>query len=335
MQTFHSRTTRSAVRDGWVRAAAMGAVGLAASALFTRYLVRRAEDEHPQRGQFTDIDGTRVHYLDHGQGPVVVVLHGNGAMVEEIESSGLIDALAHTHRVITIDRPGFGLTSRPDGNWSPEREARFMLALVQKLELDRPVIVAHSWATLVAVNMALDEPESISGLVLIGGYFYPTVRADVTMQSVIATPVIGDILRLTIMPFVSRAVAPIEFKRLFAPLSPTPAFLEKYPVDMASRPSQLESVADDTVEMPKAAARLVQRYAELRLPIVLIAGSEDRIVTFDHHSQRLHEELHNSAIDEVPGAGHMVHHARPELIAQRVAYVFDRAPARLASTEAA
>jgi pimeloyl-ACP methyl ester carboxylesterase len=84
-------------------------------------------------------------------------------------------------------------------------------------------------------------------------------------------------------------------------------------------------VAVDTAGMPAAAARLSKRYGELLLPVDLIVGTDDKVVTPSHHSRRLNKELHNSFLDEVPGAGHMVHHAHPKLVDRRVAHVFERA----------
>ncbi|AHB47704.1 alpha/beta hydrolase [Hyphomicrobium nitrativorans NL23] len=319
----------------WGRAAALAATGLAASALLVNHLARRAEKAHRPIGQFASVGKMRVHYVDRGSGPPVLVLHGNGGVLEELTSSGLIDHLARTHRVIALDRPGFGLSPRPDRGWSPEREARLLLALMHQLGLDRPVIVAHSWATLVALNLALEEPDAVSGLVLVAGYYYPTTRGDVAMQRLVAMPVVGDVLRNTIWPLWARVAAPLAFKRVFSPLAPTKAFLSSYPVAMAVRPSQLRAVADDTVDMPNAAARLTARYGELQIPVDLIAGADDRMVSTADHSRRLHRELHNSFVDEVPGVGHMVHHAHPKLIERRVAHVFQRALKPVSTVEPA
>lgn len=325
--------TPSAPARTWGRSIAIGAAGLAASALLVNYLARRAEKNHRPLGRFTTIGTMHVHYLDRGSGPPVLVLHGNGGVVEEVASSGLVDHLAASHRVIVLDRPGFGLSSRPDRDWGPEREARFLLALMHQLGIERPVVVAHSWATLAAISLALEDPDSVSGLVLVGGYYYPTTRSDVVLQRLVAMPIVGDILRNTLWPLVCRVAAPLAFQRVFAPFAPTDAFLDSYPVPMAVRPSQLTAVADDTVDMPKAAARLCARYAELQIPVDLIAGLEDKMVSTAHHSRRINRELHNSFIDEVPGAGHMVHHAHPQLIERRVAHVFQRALKPVSSAE--
>lgn len=60
-----------------------------------------------------NIDGLDVHYVERGEGPALVLLHGNGSMLQDFVSSGLIETAAADHRVIVFDRPGFGHTKRP------------------------------------------------------------------------------------------------------------------------------------------------------------------------------------------------------------------------------
>lgn len=298
---------------------------LGAAALAVHVMARRAEARQRPSGRFVSVGNRKLHIVEHGEGRPVLLLHGNGATVEEIGASGLVERLSKDYRVVVPDRPGFGWSKRDERGWTPEREAGVILDLMRTLNLERPVIVAHSWATLVALSAALEEPDAVSGLVLVGGYYYPTVRGDALLQSVIAAPVIGDLLRHTVWPLIARVSAPASFKRVFSPRRPTQRFLAEYPIGMAARPSQLRSLADDTVELPRAAARLQGRYRELLLPVDFIAGEGDRIVQTATQSRRLQRELHNSFFDEVPGAGHMVHHHHPELVAQRVGHVFERA----------
>lgn len=315
-----------------IKATLWGLAGLTASAILVQYLARRADVNHRPIGKLHQIGNSIVHVVDRGSGPPVVVLHGNGSMVEDPLSSTVIDLLAEQHRVIAIDRPGFGLSDRnQSGEWTPEREAQHLARIIRTLRLERPVVVAHSWATLVALSLALDEPELVSGLVLISGYYYPTARADVAAQSVVALPLVGDFLRYTVWPLLARVTAPSALKKMFSPLDPSKEFLRQYSVPMATRPSQLRSVAHDTATMPKAARRLSSRYAELQLPIELIAGSEDHIVSTAHQSERLQSELHTSSLEVVQGAGHMVHHAQPRLVERRVKTVIDRAPGSVVS----
>ena len=88
-------------------------VAAAASALINRHLAKKAEHNNPPLGQFLDIDGVRLHYLERGSGEPLVLLHGNGSMIADFQSSGLIDLAAKSHRVIVFDRPGFGHSNRP------------------------------------------------------------------------------------------------------------------------------------------------------------------------------------------------------------------------------
>ena len=87
------------------RIAAGVVVAAVASALLNRWLAHRAERRNPPRGRFMTVAGTRLHYVERGTGTPLVLLHGNGSMVQDFESSGLIEWAARKYRVIAIDRP--------------------------------------------------------------------------------------------------------------------------------------------------------------------------------------------------------------------------------------
>jgi pimeloyl-ACP methyl ester carboxylesterase len=76
--------------------------------------------------------------------------------------------------------------------------------------------------------------------------------------------------------------------------------------------------------MIPAAAELQHRYRELSRPTVVVTGRDDQIVDVDRHARRLHGDLAGSALVEVPGAGHTVHHLAPDRIADAVANVSNR-----------
>ena len=102
-------------RSTTIRTAAIAAAALAAAAALNIASARRTERRHPLSGRFMDVGDARLHYTDEGDGPPVVLLHGNGVTAHDWKSSGLIDALVGTHRVIAFDRPGFGYSTRPRG----------------------------------------------------------------------------------------------------------------------------------------------------------------------------------------------------------------------------
>lgn len=301
------------------RAAAVGFTALLAAAALTRFLTARAEANHFPGGKLLDINGQTIHIIDKGSGPCVVLLHGNGSMMEDFEATTLIEALARDHRVIVFDRPGFGLSTRPaGGTWTPEREAEHLADVFEQLNVRDSVIVGHSWGTLVALALALRDQAAVKGLVLLSGYYYPSARLDVALQTPAALPVIGPVLRNSVMPLIARLNAPLAIRHMFAPIGVPLLFLRLYSVAMASRPSQLKSVAYDTTTMPGSAGRLGQSYTNLQTPVRIIAGEDDKIVTTSEQSARLHTELQDSDLQILDGVGHMTHHARPDLVVAAV-----------------
>jgi pimeloyl-ACP methyl ester carboxylesterase len=298
-------------------------LALAGTALLVRENARRAELRNPPIGDFVDADGVRLHYVRRGRGErTVVFLHGNGSMVEELAASGLLDIVAQKHRVFAFDRPGFGHSERPqDRPWTPEDQAKVLLEAFAKLGIDQPIVVGHSWGTLVALVMALDHPERVSSLVLISGYYYPTARADVAAFSPTAIPVLGDVIRYTISPMLGRMLMPKLIRKLFQPAPVPQRFRAGVPTAMMLRPSQIRASAQDTALMIPSAAALQDRYGELRLPVTIIAGGGDRIVAPQHQAHRLHREVSQSNILVLQDEGHMVHHGAAGLVAAAIAAI--------------
>ena len=88
------------------------AASLAAMTAYNIYRARKVEREHPPTGRFVNVDGVRLHYIEKGEGPPVVLLHGNVVTAEDFQTSGVLDLLATQHHVIAFDRPGFGYSDR-------------------------------------------------------------------------------------------------------------------------------------------------------------------------------------------------------------------------------
>ena len=280
---------------------------LAVSALLNRYLAKKAERENPPVGQFLELNGHRLHYVERGQGEAVVLLHGNGSMIQDFETSGLFDMAAANYRVIAFDRPGFGHSERPRSTiWTAEAQADLIHEALRRIGVERAVVLGHSWGTSVAVAFALKYPKAVTGLVLASGYYYPNLRADVVFLSAPAIPVLGDIIRYTVAPIVSRALWPILMRKIFGP-APVPPKFDSFPKAMAVRPSQIRASAAESALMIPDAIAVSGDYAQLKMPVVIIAGEEDRLININQQSARLHGEIRQSTFQRIPGAGHMVH----------------------------
>ena len=281
-------------------------VGLAASAILNRVLAKKAERRNPPTGLFITVDGVRLHYVERGTGPPLVLLHGNGSMIQDLESSGLVDLAAKKYRVIAFDRPGFGHSDRPRSTvWTPEAQANLLNAALIKMGVSQPLVLGHSWGTLVAVALALKFPRNVRALILASGYYYPTVRADVLVLSPPALPLVGDLLSHTISPILGRLLWPIFLRKIFGP-SPVPKKFAGFPAEMAMRPSQIRAAAAETALMIPAAYSFREAYGHLKMPVVIVAGTKDQ-VSEAQQSAELHRDIAHSAFHCISNQGHMVH----------------------------
>lgn len=307
-----------------VTAAAIGAA-LGAAYLLVQAKTALVERSHPPMGKFIEVDGVRLHYLERGSGPAIVLLHGNGVMADDFQFSGLLDRLAATHHVIAFDRPGFGYSERPDTTeWTPEAQAALLQRALTMLDVTGPIVVGHSWGTLVALAMALDHPADVSAIALLGGYYYPSLRVDAFLNALANAPVIGTLWRNTAAPLLGRLLWPAMSKHIFAPAA-VPARFGQLPPWMALRPAQLQATAAENGLMVPAARRLCKRYGELTMPVALVAGLGDKLIAPEQNTGRLHKELAHSDLSLPGGAGHMVHYSKIDQVVDAIARLSRRA----------
>src|SRR3954465_251583 len=178
------------------------AVVLVVLAIANYLAARRVERRNPPKGSFLEVDGVRLHYSDQGTGKPVVLVHGNAVTGDDYNTSGVAERLLKNHRVIIFDRPGFGHSQRPHGRmWTAMEQAELLHGALQQLGVERPVVVGHSWGAIVALSLAARHPADMAGLVLLSGYYFWTLRPDVLLVIPGAIPVLGDILRYTVSPW--------------------------------------------------------------------------------------------------------------------------------------
>jgi pimeloyl-ACP methyl ester carboxylesterase len=311
-------STRSATgSDAWTKALVAAGV-LAVTALVNHALARQAERQNPPAGTFIELDGVHLHVTERGQGEPLVLLHGNGSMVQDFETSGVIDLLARTHRVIVFDRPGFGHSTRPRGRvWTAEAQADLIHKALHHIGVSRAIVLGHSWGASVAVALGLRHPGMVSSLVLAAGYYFPTARADAAIMGTKAIPVLGDVMRYTVDPIKGRLMWPLVLRKLFGP-APVPEKFSAFPREMVMRPSQLRAAGEEAALMIPMAADAEDSYADLRMPVVILSGAEDRLVDPEGQSARLHRTIPHSTFISVPGSGHMVHQTNPEMVVAAV-----------------
>lgn len=310
---------KTGLSRGTAGAVAATAVAGAATALWVSHRARKAERDNPPVGRFIEVDGTRLHLIDKGNGPAVVLLHGNAVQLQDFIGCGLIDRLAEHHRVIAFDRPGFGHSERPrDRLWTAQAQASVIQQALMHLDVTRPVVVGHSWGTLVALGLGTGFPADVRGLMLISGYYYPSARMDVALSAPAALPLLGDALRYTVSPLTGRVMLRRSVEAMFAPAPMPDRFFDVVPREMLLRPVQIRAAAEDAAFMIPSAAHYCAHYATLKMPGSIFAGEGDKVVDPEAQSVRLHRNLQHSDLTVMPGTGHMVHYALAEEITNAI-----------------
>ena len=296
----------------------LGAAAARAAAAFVHPRAWQVERANPPAGRFVDVEGVRLHYMERGEGPPLVLLHGNGSMIEELQLSGLFELAAARYRVIALDRPGYGHSTRPRRHWwGPPAQAALLRSMLAQLGIERPIVFGHSFGAMVAISYALEYPAATRSVVLASGYYFPTARLEVPLMAPPAIPLLGDAMRHTVSPLIGRLLWPFMLRKLFSP-APVPHYFRRFPTWMALRPSPLRASAEEAALLIPAAMHLQKKYAALEVPAVIVAGAQDRYVDHARHSVALARLLPRSELLLSPRAGHMVHHVDPRRVLQAI-----------------
>jgi len=317
-QAMAANNSSNRMRSVAVWAGVAGAALVGAFA-FNRWSASASEAETPPPGDFIEVDGVRLHYIERGKGSPIVLIHGNASLVQDFVVSGLVDALAKKYRVIAFDRPGYGYSERPrDREWTPEAQAAVFVAACAELGIKRPLVVGHSWGTLPAIAWALDYPDAVAGIALLSGYYYGTPRVDALLTGAAAVPMFGDLFTNTVLPLQTRITGPLGLKMIFSPDAVPDRVKNELPFGLMLRPSQLHATAADSGQMPLAAARLSARYADLRLPMAIVWGDGDKLVPGQGQSVALAKARPHADSVMIAGAGHMVHHTHLDRVERTI-----------------
>lgn len=285
---------------------------LVAGAVWTQVLSARAERDFPPEGRFVEVEGQRLHVVDRGAGPPIVLVHGAFGGSQDWTATGILDELARTHRVLAFDRPGHGWSERASTEaQSPIEQARVLRAACRTLGVERPLIVGFSWGGALVLAWALAWPDEIAGVLTVNGVAYPWPGATNTSYVLAGVPIVGPLLAwsaagplgsMTSASSVVRAFAPAEVPRTFA----------RSPVALALRPRQFLAETADLRILKPAVAIQSTRYAEIRVPLAILAGRGDRVAFWDWHSERLHRTVPGSELTILEDAGHQVLHSHPQ-----------------------
>lgn len=268
----------------------------------------RAEATYPPLGRFLTVEGGRVHYIEGGEGPTVILIHGANGNLRDWTYS-MFAKLAETHHVIAFDRPGLGYSDRAaEDGANPEVQARILSKAATELDVTDAVIVGHSWGGSVAAAWALNHAEQIKGVAMLAGATHPWGGDGVFVYKLAASPTLGGLVGGAARAYVSNGRREQFLADVFHPNDPLPGYLDYIGVELALRPDTFRWNSEDLTQLDRHLRRMAPRYPTIRVPMEILHGEEDRTVWASVHSRPLHDKVRVSNLTIVPGVGHMIHH---------------------------
>lgn len=287
---------------------------------YTLWFAAQTESRFPPLGDFVEVEGTRLHYVDKGEGVPVVLVHGASGNMRDFANS-ILDDLARDHRVIAFDRPGHGWSARGplEDVHDPAVQARLINSALKKLGVGPHVLLGHSWGGAVAMAYALNHADDLKGLVPLAGATYPWTGGVAWYHGVVRTPLVGDFFLRTLMVPAGQQLKEPGVTGNFYPDGAPDGFSEDIGLDLLFRPGNFRNNSVDVSNLKSALSRQSQRYGEVEVPTIIIHGGGDRSVGFTIHSEPLHAAIEGSELIRLRGTGHMPHYARPDVVLDAVA----------------
>jgi pimeloyl-ACP methyl ester carboxylesterase len=286
--------------------------------LATRRIAARAERLVPASGKFIDIGGNRIHYVETGEGRPIVFVHGLGGQLHHFRHP--MFPMLPGYRLIALDRPGSGYSVRAAGATARLTEQADVVAkFIQALRLEKPLLVGHSLGGAVALTVALNHPDTISGVITLAPltHMEDEVRAEFKSLYITSKPKRWLIAQTTAVPTSLRyASQTLDF--VFGP--------QKWPEDyiiagggmLGLRPSHFFATASDIVAIEKDLPEIEARYGEITMPAAMMFGTADRVLDHNRHGLPMKGKIAGLDFDLAEGQGHMLPFTAKERVAELI-----------------
>lgn len=268
----------------------------------------------PFTSRYADVLGHRMHYVDEGEGPILLMIHGNPTwsfLYREV-----ISRLRGRFRCIAIDLPGYGLsTARPGYLHRPPDQAEAVAAFVERLDLQDVTLVVHDWGGPIGFAAAEAHPERYSRLVVTNTWAWPADETRMVLFSRLVGGPLGRVLIRRFNLFVN-AFIPIGHRRR----TPTAAEMRHWRRALETpKRRQASAVLPRAITAEHAfLARVETGLDRMRhLPSLLLWADAD--FAFQEHARARWQALLDDRTDvTVHGAGHYVPSDAGEEFAQAI-----------------
>lgn len=272
----------------------------------------RARVPHAGASRMAEVGGVRVHYQEKGAGAALVLIHGNNSSAYTWKD--VFDALAAEFRVVALDMKGFGFTAKPaGGDYRAEAQAALVVGLMDELKIERAVLVGSSLGGGVALAAAVDHPERVRGLVLVGSAAFTDHRGASLAPSFAGWPYVGA--GATALALTSDGLVREGLRKSFYDQSKvTDERVAAYYLPLTTRGGQR---AARLVRAQRHMGRVEKSLHQVAQPALLVWGAEDRLIPLED-GRRLQASLPDARLVVFDACGHLPQEEMPERFAREV-----------------
>jgi len=293
------------------------------------FIARDIVKEFPPIGDFREVfPGTKMHFVDSGPVPdvslpAIVFLHG--------ASGNLRDPL-HVYRprlegslrTLFVDRPGHGYSDSFAGSNDPKEQAKALAVLLDELEIQKAVIVGHSFGGVVTGAFGVLYPQKTAGLVFLAPVSHPWRTGVDWHYDVGNTPLIGTLFSYLIVPVAGSFIYPKAIKNVFTPNAMPVDYKETSATRLVLRPDNFLQNARDVARVSAHVEEFHPRYKEISAPVVIFHGDTDDIVSLEIHSVNgLSKDIKGAKLVVLEGVGHKPDYVAAEEIEAEIRKMAD------------
>lgn len=313
------------------------------------YIASRVAHDHAQaQSKFVTVDGARLHFVIKGAGQPVILVHGNPGSCQDW--ARLYTPISSRYQALAFDRPGHGHSDRPNHrDITVDIQAQMLHAALRELQIERPILVGHSWGGALALAYALEFPDDLAGLVLLAPAVYESDDGVSFLSKLPGFPIIGDVVNFLFTPLIGPWLVKTDVTKAFAP-DPIPKHYLRHVLSEWTRPKKVKWYSIDDALLNDSLPKLSLRYAELiksnhrksdsfdslpadsvsnksrlRMPVSIVTGDSDLIVSAKENAHRLYEALPHSQLIVLEKTGHQIPFTRPDAVVAAINQVAAKA----------
>lgn len=292
-------------------------------ALVTRANTWLIERRSPSVGDFTDVDGVKLHYVhipapEQAALPPVIFIHGASANLND-QMVPLRPLLEGKAEMLFLDRPGHGWSGRSKGHDEQYEQAALIAGLMDRLGVGPAIVVGHSFGGSIAAAFALAYPEKTKGLVFLSAATHPWPGGRTSWYyHLTVVPVLGWLFSETVAGIAGATRIAPATACVFAPNAVPEGYLSRAQIPLVLRPRAFRANAADVDGLYRFALANAPRYPEIAAPTVVISGDADTVVYEEVHSLGLARDIPGAELVWIRNLGHKPDWIAPDLVVAAV-----------------